>query len=78
MEHVLQTSLLFAVRAYWGVSSLFRPRCRFWPTCSHYLHDAVLIHGSLLGLRLGFRRLLRCHPFGGSGFDPVPEKVAHV
>jgi putative membrane protein insertion efficiency factor len=47
--------------------------CRFSPTCSEYFLDAVERHGLLRGAWLGARRLLRCHPWGGSGFDPVPE-----
>ena len=46
--------------------------CRFQPTCSHYVIEAVETHGALRGLWLGLKRLGRCHPWGGSGFDPVP------
>ena len=46
--------------------------CRFQPTCSHYVMDAVETHGALRGCWLGLKRLCRCHPWGGSGFDPVP------
>ena len=46
--------------------------CRFAPTCSHYFLEAVEVHGSLKGSYLGIRRILRCHPWGGSGNDPVP------
>ncbi len=47
--------------------------CRFYPTCSQYSHDAIETHGTSRGLWLTVRRLLRCRPFGPSGFDPVPE-----
>lgn len=47
--------------------------CRFTPTCSTYAADAVDTHGALRGSWLTLRRLLRCHPWGGSGWDPVPE-----
>jgi putative membrane protein insertion efficiency factor len=47
--------------------------CRFEPTCSQYLLEAVETHGALRGGWLGLRRLGRCHPWGGSGFDPVPS-----
>jgi uncharacterized protein len=50
--------------------------CRFTPSCSSYAREALTVHGSWRGLRLTARRLLRCRPFGPSGFDPVPE--AHV
>jgi putative membrane protein insertion efficiency factor len=46
--------------------------CRFEPTCSHYVLEAVRTHGALRGGWLGLKRLARCHPWGGSGFDPVP------
>jgi len=46
--------------------------CRFQPTCSNYVIEAVETHGVLRGGWLGLRRLGRCHPWGGSGFDPVP------
>lgn len=47
--------------------------CRYWPTCSNYAAEAVERHGALRGSWLAFRRLLRCHPWGGSGVDPVPD-----
>lgn len=50
--------------------------CRFYPTCSQYSHEAIEIHGTGRGLWLTVRRLLRCRPFGPSGFDPVPELAA--
>lgn len=49
------------------------PRCRFYPTCSVYAREAIAGHGALRGSRLTLRRLSRCHPLGGHGFDPVPD-----
>jgi putative membrane protein insertion efficiency factor len=49
--------------------------CRYFPTCSHYAHEAFEVHGTARGGWLTLRRLLRCRPFGPSGFDPVPERV---
>jgi putative membrane protein insertion efficiency factor len=48
--------------------------CRFRPTCSEYFVEAVATHGVFAGAWLGLKRLARCHPWGGSGYDPVPEK----
>ena len=46
--------------------------CRYAPTCSNYAEEAICTHGVCRGLGLGVRRVLRCHPWGGEGFDPVP------
>jgi putative membrane protein insertion efficiency factor len=63
---------LFLIRAYQHlVSPAFPGRCRFSPSCSEYAHEAIARHGAR-GLWLALRRLLRCHPLGSSGFDPVP------
>ena len=48
--------------------------CRFQPTCSQYFLEAVELHGVLRGSWLGVKRIARCHPWGGQGHDPVPEK----
>lgn len=48
--------------------------CRFEPSCSQYFIDALRIHGVFRGSWLGVKRILRCRPFGPSGFDPVPER----
>lgn len=54
------------------VSPLTPPACRFTPTCSAYAAEAILKHGIVKGTCLAVRRILRCHPWGGSGYDPVP------
>lgn len=48
--------------------------CRFHPSCSHYTREAIEKHGARRGAWLGLKRLLRCRPFGASGYDPVPEE----
>ena len=47
--------------------------CRFSPTCSQYFIDAVRVHGSVRGAWMGVKRIFRCHPWGGLGYDPVPD-----
>lgn len=54
------------------ISPLLGPRCRFYPTCSNYALEAIETHGALKGSWLALRRLLRCHPWGDGGVDPVP------
>lgn len=68
-----RTPLIGAIRLYqWLISPLLGPHCRHLPTCSHYAIEAIERHGSIRGTWLAFRRLLRCHPWGTSGYDPVP------
>ncbi len=56
------------------ISPLLPSVCRYKPTCSEYFIQALQIHGVLKGSILGIKRILRCHPWGGSGYDPVPPK----
>jgi len=63
------------VHLYRKIISPIKPRtCRFHPTCSAYMLEALKVHGGIRGFYLGCRRILRCHPFGGLGEDPVPPK----
>ena len=55
-----------------AISPLFPKTCRFTPTCSEYAMEALSRHGLLKGVGLSIKRILRCHPFGGSGYDQVP------
>ena len=55
-----------------AISPLVGPSCRFHPTCSEYAKEAITEHGMLRGTWLTLKRISKCHPLGGSGFDPVP------
>ncbi len=70
---LLTTVLTAPIRAWQlGPSRILPPSCRFQPSCSAYAIGAIEKHGALRGLWLGTRRVCRCHPWGGSGYDPVP------
>lgn len=65
--------LILPIRFYRQFISPFTPpSCRFTPTCSEYARQAILKHGPFKGLALAIWRILRCNPWGGSGYDPVP------
>ena len=67
--------LLGLVRLYRRtIGPLLPPSCRFTPTCSQYAEEALRVHGAGFGTWLVVRRLARCHPWGGEGFDPVPPR----
>ena len=62
-----------AIRVYQvALSPLKAPCCRFTPTCSAYAREAFRLHGPVKGAILSARRILKCHPWGGAGYDPVP------
>ena len=70
----MKTVLIILVSFYQkALSPYLRTGCRFVPTCSTYMIDALQQKGAVKGLSAGVRRILRCHPFGGSGFDPVKK-----
>jgi putative membrane protein insertion efficiency factor len=56
------------------ISPLLGPRCRYHPSCSNYFVQAITTHGILKGIILGVLRIIRCNPFSGGGFNPVPQK----
>jgi len=67
--------LILLIRAYQLlISPVLGNNCRFYPSCSHYAHDAIEKYGGIKGAWLAVRRLSRCHPFHPGGYDPVPEK----
>lgn len=77
MRWVAQTLRLPILVYRYTVSPLLGQRCRFHPSCSAYALDALATHGAGRGLWLTLRRLARCHPWGGSGYDPVPPRPHH-
>jgi len=71
---MLNWSLRAFVRLYqFLISPLLLPSCRFLPSCSDYAIEAIERHGALRGLGFALRRLARCNPWGGNGYDPVPD-----
>jgi putative membrane protein insertion efficiency factor len=70
----VRAALIGLVKVYrYALSPWLGGRCRYVPSCSAYAEEALRRHGVLRGLLLTARRLGRCHPWGGSGYDPVPE-----
>ncbi len=72
---ILSQIAILPVRVYQKfLSPLLPPSCRYQPTCSQYMIDAINEWGPLKGIWLGLKRIVRCHPWGGHGHDPVPSK----
>lgn len=75
MKNPIKWLVIKLIRIYQkGISPLTPPSCRFIPTCSAYAVEAIETHGVFIGGWLSLRRILRCHPFGKTGYDPVPPK----
>ncbi|MDX2237453.1 MAG: membrane protein insertion efficiency factor YidD [Hyphomonadaceae bacterium] len=69
-------ALLGAIKLYqWTLSPLIGRECRYLPTCSHYAADAIRAHGAWAGAWMAGARVCRCHPWGGSGYDPAPAQA---
>lgn len=67
--------LVILIKFYqYAISPWLGKNCRYEPTCSHYTLEALKTHGLFRGSFLGIKRILSCHPWGGSGYDPVPKK----
>ncbi len=75
--NVVKSIFIFPVKLYqWFISPLLGPRCRYQPTCSHYMIQAIEEWGPIKGIWLGLKRIGSCHPWGGHGHDPVPKRKA--
>ena len=78
MGKILKYLLIQTIKIYQKfISPLFPGVCRYRPSCSQYMIEAIQIHGIFKGIYLGTKRLLRCHPWGGQGYDPVPPATKH-
>ena len=74
MTTLIRRAVTLPIRFYRRFLSPLKPRtCRFQPTCSAYAQEAVHTHGVFRGTAMAIWRVLRCNPFGGSGYDPVPQ-----
>ena len=77
IKKILTFPFLVLIRFYQVAISPYTPAsCRYSPTCSHYAIGALEVHGLFKGSWLAIKRISKCHPWGGNGYDPVPEKKA--
>ncbi len=67
--------LIFIIELYQNMPLLSHSMCRFTPTCSEYTKQAIKRYGTIKGLKLGIKRIIRCHPFGKYGYDPLKEDI---
>jgi len=70
----LKNFFISLIDLYQKLPGPWHNKCRFIPTCSEYTKESIQKYGTLKGLKLGFKRILKCHPFGSHGYDPVPIK----
>lgn len=70
----MKKGILYLIDMYQKLPFSCHSHCRFYPTCSNYMKEAITVYGTFKGLTLGIKRILRCHPFGKYGYDPVPLK----
>lgn len=73
LKKIIQFPFIFLIRFYQVVLSPLKSKsCRFEPTCSQYAYESILKHGIFKGIWLATKRISKCHPWGKSGYDPVP------
>lgn len=69
----MKNIMIFLINIYQKIPGDFHNSCRFYPSCSNYSKEAYQKYGFFKGTKLTIKRLLKCHPFGKHGYDPVPE-----
>jgi uncharacterized protein len=71
---IIKTILINIIKLYqYTLSPMFGPHCRFYPSCSNYAIESIQKHNIIKALYISLKRILRCHPWGKSGNDPVPD-----
>jgi len=75
IKRSIQAIFIFPVKIYqWVISPILPSSCRYNPTCSHYMIEAIKEWGVIRGSWMGIKRIASCHPWGGQGHDPVPKR----
>ena len=74
----MKNILINMIKFYQNIPGKFHNKCRFYPTCSEYMKEAILEYGCIKGLFLGIKRILRCNPCGGMGYDPVLKEKGEI
>lgn len=69
---MLKKFSIFLIKLYQSIPGPWHSACRFYPTCSNYAIEAITKYGFFKGWFLSIKRILRCNPFGGKGYDPIP------
>ena len=76
LNKIITLPLIIVIRAYQlMISPMLGSNCRFTPTCSEYAMESFKSHGLIKGLFLAIKRIGKCHPWGGHGYDPIPTKI---
>jgi len=76
MKNIFILPFVLVIKTYqFCISPILKTNCRYLPTCSEYAIDSLNNHGLFKGGYYALRRIIHCHPFGGSGYDPIPKKI---
>ena len=76
LNKIITSPLILLIRGYQLIiSPLLGSNCRFMPTCSEYAMESLKVHGVIKGTFLTVKRIGKCHPWGGHGYDPIPNKM---